>query len=47
VYTDKNYQTKKQLIEDVKAGKQVSVYPQPHKWYASATIQNGIIIKVK
>jgi len=22
-------------------------YPQPHKWYATATIANGIITKVK
>lgn len=22
-------------------------YPQPHKWYASATIKDGIIISVK
>jgi len=22
-------------------------YPKPHKWYASATIENGIITKVK
>ena len=68
MYTDKNYKTKKELIADVKAGKQVSVYqpgglfpsqkngecciegphyPEPHRWYASATIANGIIVKVK
>ena len=22
-------------------------YPEPHKWYASATIKDGIIVKVK
>jgi len=22
-------------------------YPQPHKWYATATIENGFITKVK
>ena len=21
-------------------------YPQPHKWYARATIENGIIVKI-
>jgi len=21
-------------------------YPEPHRWYASATIENGIIVKV-
>tara|TARA_Y100000310_G_scaffold324401_1_gene386204 strand:- start:1468 stop:1674 length:207 start_codon:yes stop_codon:yes gene_type:complete len=68
MYTDKNYRTKKQLVEDVKAGKQVTVfqpggmfpgktdgnitiegphYPEPHRWYASATIKDSIIIKVK
>tara|TARA_Y100000310_G_C20541906_1_gene743709 strand:- start:227 stop:433 length:207 start_codon:yes stop_codon:yes gene_type:complete len=68
MYTDKNYKTKKQLIEDVKAGKQVTVYqpggifrgetdgkvyiegphyPEPHRWYASATIKDSIIITVK
>ena len=68
MYTVHNYQTKKALIADVKAGKSVETYqpggmfpakrdgsvciegphyPEPHRWYASATIQNGIIIKVK
>lgn len=68
MYAYKNYQTKKQLIEDVKAGRQVSVYqpggmfpaptegrvtiegphyPQPHRWYATAEIKNGIIVRVK
>jgi hypothetical protein len=68
MYTDKNYQTKKALLEDFKSGKQISVYspggffpsqrdgrvviegpqyPQPHRWYASADIKDGIIIKVK
>ena len=22
-------------------------YPKPHQWYAEATVQNGVIIKVK
>ena len=22
-------------------------YPQPHKWYAEATLENGVIVKVK
>lgn len=22
-------------------------YPQPHKWYATATLENGLIVKVK
>ncbi len=22
-------------------------YPQPHKWYAECTVENGIIVKVK
>jgi len=68
MYTVKNYQTKKELIADFKAGKQIEVYqpndmfgesgngsvslegphyPQPHKWYASATIENFIIKSVK
>jgi len=68
MYATKNYQTKKELIEDFKAGKKITVfqpggifpsqkdgqitiegphYPQPHKWYASATIQDGVVIKIK
>jgi len=68
MYAEKNYQTKKELVADFKAGKQIPVYqpggifpsqkdgnvciegphyPQPHKWYATATIANGIIIKVR
>lgn len=68
MYTVKNYQTKKALIEDFKAGVEIRVfqpggmfagqtdgniglegphYPKPHKWYASATIKDSIIIKVK
>jgi hypothetical protein len=67
-YTCHNYQTKKALISDFKAGKVITVYqpgpfgpdvkdgetclegphyPKPHKWYASATIKDGIITKVK
>lgn len=22
-------------------------YPEPHKWYATAVVENGIIVKVK
>lgn len=22
-------------------------YPEPHKWYAQVTMQNGIVVKVK
>jgi hypothetical protein len=22
-------------------------YPQPHTWYAEATVENGVIVKVK
>lgn len=22
-------------------------YPQPHKWYASVTVKNGVVVKVK
>lgn len=68
MYTDRNYRTKKQLIEDVKHGQQVTVYqpggifpsqtdgritiegphyPEPHRWYANATIKDGIIVTVK
>ena len=68
MYTEKNYKTKKELIADVKAGKQVRVYqpgglfpgetngnvaiegphyPQPHTWYASATIMDSVIVKIK
>ena len=67
-YCVHNYQTKKALIADVKAGKRVEVYqpgpfgggvlngseciegphyPEPHRWYASATIVDGYIVKVK
>lgn len=70
MYTHTNYKTKKQLKEDVKAGKQVTVfqpngditgveaplngrvciegphYPEPHRWYASAVIENGVVVKV-
>lgn len=68
MYTDKNYRTKKALIEDFQAGKKIGVYQlggifpsqkdgqvsiegphylEPHRWYANATIQDGIIVKVK
>ena len=22
-------------------------YPEPHKWYATATLKNGVVVKVK
>lgn len=22
-------------------------YPQPHKWYAQVTVENGLVVKVK
>ena len=68
MYTSKNYKTKKALIDDFKAGKQIETYqpggffpgatngqialegphyPEPHRWYATATIKDSIIIKVK
>lgn len=69
MYTDKNYQTKKELKADVVAGKKITYYqpgpfggnepkdgtfcvegphyPQPHKWYATCTAKDGIIIGVK
>lgn len=68
MYTIKNYQTKKELIQDFKAGTRIVVYqpgfifpsqmngevslegphyPQSHRWYAQATITEGIITKVK
>jgi hypothetical protein len=73
MYTNKYYQTKKQLVDDLKAGVKIGVfqpndmfgktdqvqtgthtvylegphYPQPHKWYAQATVVNGQITKVK
>lgn len=68
MYTYENYRTKKELVADVKAGKQVRVYqpggifpsqkdgevsiegphyPEPHRWYASATIADGVVVKVK
>ena len=67
MYTHTNYRTKKQLVEAVKAGEQVTVYqpggmfpgetdgsiciegphyPEPHKWYASATIKDSVVVKV-
>ena len=68
MYTVTNYRTKKALLEDFKAGKQIETfqpggmfpptrngsiciegphYPEPHKWYASAVVKDGVIIKVK
>jgi len=68
MYTDRNYKTKKALLEDFKAGKNITVYqpggmfpgktdgeiaiegphyPEPHRWYAAATIKDGVIIKVR
>jgi len=68
MYTETNYKTKKALIADFKAGKQIRVYqpnqmypvsgngnialegphyPLPHKWYASATIENFVVTKLR
>jgi len=68
MYTVKNYRTKKQLIEEFKAGVKIRVYqpgglfpavlngeialegphfPEPHRWYAQATIKDGVVVKVK
>jgi hypothetical protein len=70
MYTAKNYKTKKSLVEDFKAGKEICVfqpgpfggnptklngtvclegpwYPEPHRWYATATVKDGVITKVK
>ena len=67
MYTDRNYKTKKALLEDFKAGKKITVYqpgpfpgktdgkitiegphyPEPHRWYAAATIEDGVIVKVR
>ena len=67
MYTRTNYQLKKELLADFKAGKTIETfspgmfgsqqngtcciegphYPKPHKWYATATIKDGIIIGVK
>jgi len=68
MYTEKNYQTKKALKEDLKAGIVIRVYqpgpfgpqanftgstclegphyPEPHKWYARAYCQGGIVKKI-
>ena len=69
MYTNKNYQSKKALKEDLKNGVSIGYfqpgpfggrepkdgnfclegphYPQPHKWYATATAKNGLIVSVK
>lgn len=68
MYTVTNYQTKKQLVEDFKAGKRIETYqpndmfghpgngsvalegphyPKPHRWYASAVIENFVIVKLE
>ena len=69
MYTHRNFKTKKELVEDVKAGKRVTVYqpftgdffptpengditiegphyPEPHRWYARATLKDGLVVKV-
>ncbi len=67
MYTRRNFKTKKELREAVKAGEQIEVYqpggmfpartngqiglegphyPEPHKWYASAEIENSVIVKI-
>ena len=68
MYSEKNYQTKKALLEDFRQGIEIRVYqpnqmfsvsgngdiciegphyPQAHKWYASAKIENFIVKSVK
>jgi hypothetical protein len=68
MYTVTNYRTKKALLADFKAGKEIRVYqpndlfgasgngnvalegphyPEPHRWYASAKIEDFIIKAVK
>ncbi len=67
MYTVHNYQTKKALVADFKAGHQIETYqpgpfpgkrngqvciegphfPKPHRWYASATLEKGMIVKIK
>lgn len=69
MYTHINFNTKKELKEAVKQGRELTVYqegpfgsnelqdgtvylegphyPQPHRWYASAVLKDGIIISVK
>lgn len=36
---------------DVRDGDNVALegphYPQPHSWYASAVVRNGVVVKVK
>ena len=67
-YCEKNYQTKKELKADFKAGVKIKVYqpgpfgpnikdgptavegphyPQPHRWYASVEVKDGIITRIK
>lgn len=53
MYTDKNVKTKKALREAIAAGETVGVFnpgpfgdPQPPRWYARVTIENGAIVKV-
>jgi hypothetical protein len=66
MYTEKNYKTKKALVDDFKAGIEIYTYqegpfpgvkngrialegphyPQPHKWYCGAMVENGKIVKI-
>lgn len=33
--------------QDGSVGLEGPHYPKPHKWYASATVKDGVVIKVK
>lgn len=56
MYTSKNFKTKKQLKEAVGLGSPVTNgtdcvegpwYPEPHRWYATVTVENSVITKVR
>jgi hypothetical protein len=52
-YARTNFRTKKAFKEAVAKGDRVTVYqpgpfsdPKPHRWYATATIEEGRVVKV-
>ena len=71
MYTGRNFRTKKQLTEALKAGDVVTYYqaggifptpmhpdggtvylegphyPEPHRWYATAKVKNGLVLSAK
>ncbi|MGI0076126.1 MAG: hypothetical protein ACREAU_01820 [Nitrosopumilaceae archaeon] len=67
MYVNPNFDSKKALVEALKKGVMVDVfppglgevplndavslegphYPKPHKWYATGTMVNGKLVKVK